>query len=295
MTKLSNQTNRIIIVTVVKDDLVGLRKTYQSILKQTTHPDWLLVLPAQAIDFKKQVENLIAAYKNFHIIFDDATGIYPAMNIASQNINPQDWVWFLNSGDELYDVLTIESVKVHLEQKIPVMYGGFELQNELGRTLDVLPPPASFKAEKQLFARQFISHQAILIKNYCIQSCGGFNTKYKIAADWDLISRVMAIYPSMRLDLILCKFKMGGMSSTFRQRGNRELFLIRNKILGRRWLVQSLSFYIFRMVRNQIVLVLENYYPEELDDVRVFRARIRQRRLKHSKNECRVSKIRTRP
>ena len=86
---------RVVVITVVKDDLVGLIRTEKSIQTQSAQVSWVLVTPTDSSVTHSHVQELIAKGIVEEVIQDFGDGVYNAMNIAFQRINPNDWIWFL--------------------------------------------------------------------------------------------------------------------------------------------------------------------------------------------------------
>lgn len=263
----------VIVVTVVKNDFENLRVTADSILAQSTKVDWLLVTPfdgSRTFAYCQELRDSLIASEVYQ---DHGGGIYPAMNLALSIVSKDDWVWFLNAGDvfaDRYSYWTISNLVAKSQSQW--VYGSHTLANVNGRVLGDRLAPKEVLLKKQLFAKEHISHQATIFKNDLLLKLGGFNTKYEIAADWDLIARASKLCTGERVAQSLCIFRLGGLSSVNRQKGNRELFMIRLEHLQKRFLVKSVIWFCYRTFRNQLVLVAEKLTPDFTDNVRRFKS-----------------------
>jgi putative colanic acid biosynthesis glycosyltransferase len=268
----------LVIVTVVKNDLNGLIKTQQSILNQSVPVVWNVVTP---FDHSETHQKSLELYGKGHlanIIEDEGNGVYSAMNQAIRASFPQDWLWFLNAGDEFaannsYQI-AFENVSVSY---LRWAYGGHFLGSESGQRLGELAAPTEFKVSNQLFSKSFISHQATIFQASFLKELGGFNPVYRIASDWDLMSRASKVEPAMRIKESLSVFYMGGLSTRSRQQSNLELLELRMRHLPKRYLPKSYMWFFYRSFRNKFVQSIERKAPETINF-------IRRIRLKHRHN-----------
>jgi hypothetical protein len=271
----------IVLVTVVKSDLKGLKTTADSVSAQSRKVDWLIVTPfndSSTHEFARKLEISGLATK---VIRDDERGIYQAMNIALSAISESQWVWYLNAGDEFADADTYDVVSKHVAlSKSKWVYGSHIIANGDGMILGSRPAPEKIKAERQLFAKDYISHQATVFKKEILSQVGGFDEQYQVAADWDFIIKASQINVGEKLDVIMCVFKMGGYSTLNRQIGNRELLYLRQRYLPKRYTAKNVYWFLYRSIRNELVLKLERSFPSQIDILRIRRMSFRNRNLK---------------
>lgn len=271
----------IVVVTVVKNDLSGLKMTAESVSIQTSKVDWIIVTPfdeSSTYHFARSLEFSGLARK---VIHDEELGIYQAMNFALCSISEREWVWYLNAGDEFAGPDTYNSVSKKVEcTKNKWLYGSHLIANSSGRIIGIRPAPKNFTAEGQLFAKDYVSHQATVFKKEILTQVGGFDERYQVAADWDLIVKVSKISEGERIDLVMSIFKMGGYSTFNRQIGNRELFYLRRKHLRQNYTLRNTRWFIYRHVRNELILKMEQVFPSLLDTVRIIRMSFRNWNLK---------------
>lgn len=267
----------LILVTVVKNDFDNLGVTAASIQAQSTEVDWLIVTPFDGSRTFAYCQELKKRHFVKDVIKDNGGGIYPAMNLALSIVSKDDWVWFLNAGDVFPDRNTYSSICTLIaKNRSKWIYGSHTLATVDGKILGDWVAPKKFQIEKQLFAEEHISHQATVFKNELLLDLGGFNTKYEVAADWDLIARASKIDAGERVAQSLCIFRLGGFSSVNRQKGNRELFMIRLEHLQKRYLVKSVIWFCYRGIRNQLVLMAENSFPNLTDSLRRSKSHLRK-------------------
>jgi hypothetical protein len=260
------------IITVVKDDLLGLKRTERSISGQSKRVSWIVVTPDDGSVTFDYVKGLSRQGIVEEIILDTHVGIYPAMNQAIASSTGQDWLWFLNAGDELANVNSYELVQKYGQSSNNAwMYGGYILSSPSGNIIGRVKPPQKFKPSNQLFAKNIISHQSTIFLAKFLQDLGGFKSNLKIAADWDLMVRASELGPGLRIPESLSIFYMGGASTVNRQIGNYELFQIRKIHLGSKYAIKNYWWFGYRMLRNYCIRSIEKKFPRFLDYVRKVR------------------------
>lgn len=262
----------LLIVTVVKNDLLGLKRTEASIRRQSQDVKWTIVSPPDHSDtfhyaLGLKEEGLVAK-----VLPDSGNGIYSAMNLAISESEEEDWLWFLNAGDELARNDSLALVENHiLEARAKWIYGGHKLGSDSGLVLGEVKSPIAFRVENQLFAKKYISHQATIFKNQFLQELGGFRENLRIAADWDLMVRASKIDKGHRIEETISIFYMGGESTLQRRVGNRELLLLRREHLAARFSIMSYLWFVYREFRNYLVQCLETRSPEQANRIRILR------------------------
>lgn len=112
-------------------------------------------------------------------------GIYPAINLGCEAAKGT-WQWHLNAGDALRDAQALRNaLTCHPETDLvftPVFQG---LKAE-----DWLVTPIDLNFRHNLLGINKVQHQGCLIKTKSFRQLGGFDTTYRIAADYDFFVRV---------------------------------------------------------------------------------------------------------
>jgi len=269
------------VITVVKDDLPGLERTKQSILDQSKKVSWTLVTPNEGSATFQYIQELRNSGITGEIILDMHRGIYAAMNQAIALSSGEDWLWFLNAGDEFANVSTYELVDKYAQSSSNLwMYGGHFLGSHAGKILGEVKTPQKFKPSNQLFAKKYISHQSTIFRAKFLQDLGGFNGNLKIAADWDLMVRASEFDSGQRIPESLSIFYMGGLSTASRQTGNIELFWIRKIHLGPKFAIKNYWWFGYRLLRNYLVQSIEENLPNFVNSARKIRMQIKNIRNK---------------
>ena len=219
------------VVTVVKNDLAGLKKSRAS-LESQTYKNWIhIILDGGSTDGTlKYLKSLPP--ENTIFVSESDNGIYDAMNKAWKFAHPESYVYFLNARDTFADRLSLSKANRALKVAGNPLWGCCT-HEEMGEDGDgwvckLVGPPS---VPNQLYAFGYRSHQAVLMKASLIAKLGGFDEKYRIAADWDLIARALLNTRPATWFYPLGRFELGGMSSSRLLDAHMELREIRKRLL----------------------------------------------------------------
>jgi glycosyltransferase involved in cell wall biosynthesis len=258
-----------LVVTLVKDDLLEFWKTRNSVLKQTYTPRHLVIDSSKSSEIRDSQNQS----DFFTIITCPPKGIYGAMNQALdyivREISGKYYVLFLNSGDVFESDDVLEKLSLKIEPEDSWIYTGYRVHDPATDTSRVIRP-VSNTSSSQLYARNPINHQSLFVLNTALHNVGQFNESYRVAADWDYITRLRKITEGRFVDIISTKFVLGGFSSINRKIGNRELLHLRSKHLSnsRYPSVKSLCFFLYREVRLKIFVIFFEKRPRLLGWIR---------------------------
>jgi glycosyltransferase involved in cell wall biosynthesis len=226
--------NSFSIITVVRNDLVGLQKSRNS-LNMQTNKNWTHIIIDSAstdgtLDFLKTLPK-----ENTIYISELDTGIYNAMNKGWKLAKPESLVFYLNARDIFATPSSLEEANLSFEKNQSSNWGCTtheEIeQNGEGWICKLVAPPS---INNQLYAYGYRSHQAVVMKASFIENLGGFNETYKLAADWDLIVRAINKESPTVWWNSLAKFELGGISSVQLLGAHLELQLLRKKYLPKK-------------------------------------------------------------
>lgn len=219
------------IITVVYNSDKYLEKTILSIAKQNSTIVEYIIIDGGS---KDDTINIIQKHKQ-HIqksISEPDNGLYDAMNKGLEMASGE-YVWFINSGDKIYDTSTVESIaKIAQSQNFPdVIYGETiiidENEQEIGPRRLKVPKNLSWKS---LIDGLVICHQSFIVKRNIAPK---YNLKYKIAADYDWILKCLKnsknVYNSK---LILSRYLDNGFSKNNIPKALSERFVIMIKNYG---------------------------------------------------------------
>lgn len=199
-----------------------------SVLNQTYKNIEYIVIDGASTD---GTLNIIKNYKNrlAKLISEKDKGIYDAMN-KGLALATGDYVLFMNSGDEIYELDTVEKVFA-TAPNADIYYGETEMYDEnwnsLGRRRHEAPETFNWRSFKYGMS---ISHQAIYIKRSLAEP---YDLKYKYSADIDWIIKIAKKASNIvNAHLYVAKYLVGGMSKQKHRESLKERFKIFSHYYG---------------------------------------------------------------
>lgn len=192
------------IITINFNNYEGLRKTFDSVVKQSFKEFEYIIIDGGSSDGSKEfIED--KAEKLTYWISEPDTGIYNAMNKGIKHANG-DYLIFLNSGDFFHSKATLEKVFKE-EFQSDVIYG-----NMLNLDNNIL---LKFSKELTLktLLKSTLGHQSMLFKK-SVFSKYSYNEDYRIISDWILnLELFLDGYKFEYRDITISVFEGGGASS----------------------------------------------------------------------------------
>jgi len=224
--------HRLSIITVVKDDLPGFRRTLASLAasssKALDDSEWIVVdSSAQSEAIPRAVQE---APVSRQLIWTPPEGVFEAMN-AGLAMASGDYVYFLNAGDVLHSAASLSAIHAGLNETSPTwLYGQVAFVDQLG-VLTVPPRFNYFKEERALFARgRFPPHQGTVVSRRVLVELGGFDVRYRIAADYALVLRLSQMSAPTEMTEVIAVFAVGGLSQMQWRDSVREFHAARQDI-----------------------------------------------------------------
>lgn len=223
--------SRLVIVTVVKDDVDGLERTCKSIASQTGNPTHVIMnggtSPAIIDATKRWSEQLGST-----VVQQQDTGPYDAMNHALLELDPVDRVWFLNAGDvfatpDAYDYVDDRSSAADFIWG----FGPVRVLETNGQLRHV-PRQEPFTQRNHAYGRTPICHQAAVCRVQDLRGVGGFDKRYPIVADYRAFLMLAKISAPVQWELPTIEYRAGGLSDRFLLRGHWQQHRARREILG---------------------------------------------------------------
>lgn len=222
-----------------------LRRALDSVLNQSFQ-DWecIIVDGASKDNTIEIVREYVKKDSRFRYISERDTGIYDAYN-KGWKMAKGEWILYLGSDDEL----TIEGIETLIVNSdgADIVYG-----NTLFRKAGVSKLRLQISSKPKMGG--FCCHQSLIMKRDLISRLGGFDMRYKILADKDLICRAMKEKCKIRqTNATISIFCVGGASSPNTRRF-KESFAINKKY---RPLTISLFELAKCVLKNAILQVIE--------------------------------------
>lgn len=214
------------IVSAVRDDLEGLQRTFASL--RTQDLEGVEVLVVDSSSDRASVGEVCGDIATVEWV--EPQGVYAAMNTGLQHASGT-YVQFLNAGDCLHDDSVFQRVRASVPSEAQWMFGPVEIVGENGKRS--VTPAWDYSVEKKhMFARGFFpQHQGTIARRELLQKLGGFNTSFRIAADYALFLRMSQVSDPLELDFVVADFYEGGLSSERWQASFREFHRARIETL----------------------------------------------------------------
>lgn len=249
------------IITVSYNSENTIEKTIKSVLNQTyTNIEYIII---DNLSTDKTIE-IIKSYKmdfekkgfKYKWISEKDNGIYYAMNKGIHMANGRI-IGIINS-DDWYNEDTVKyAVKTFLQYNSDIVYGNIKTIISFKNTLYYKIEKSS-KDLSQLKKQMSIKHPSVFVRASIYSKIGNFNTKFKIAADWEFLNR--CYNKKIKFAYInkeLANFLYGGMSCKYSYNQLFEAFIIRFKNKKRIYalvkLVQEYSKHLIKIVLKYIL------------------------------------------
>ena len=197
------------IITINYNNSLGLKKTIESVINQTSHDFEYIVIDGGSNDGTQEI---IQEYndKISYWISEKDTGIYQAMNKGWRQATGE-YCLFLNSGDYLYDENVIQSsYNLIANNRADIIYGDLFAFDETQNWISKFTEPISL----YYFSNNFIPHPSTFTKRSLLIKLNGFYEHYSILSDWIFfVEAFLSKATFFRIDLTISSFYMKGLSS----------------------------------------------------------------------------------
>ena len=208
-TRMSDLTS-ISIVTIVRNDIEGFARTYNSLSNQDYSLDeWIIVDGSDS----EEIQTFLQSNSNLEYKYDyrPADGIYDAMNQGLKLCN-EKFVWYVNAGDCLSKPNTLRIVKSLIARNATTELFGFTVVYKTDYGL------AYSKSEPKVFGDNdytvaAIHHQGAIFSRALAKSVGGFDDSLALAADGKLLDALASNGNYKIYDLAIVDFRIGGAST----------------------------------------------------------------------------------
>ncbi|MCK5067307.1 MAG: glycosyltransferase [Bacteroidales bacterium] len=223
-----NKAPKISVITVVFNGENHIEKTIRSVVGQTYKEIEYIIIDGSSNDGTLEV---IGGFQGIDVLISEPDkGLYDAMNKGLKAASG-DYVWFLNSGDQVYSKDTVERMVEGMEEAPDIIYGGTliidEAQNEIGDRRLKPPDQLTWKSFRQ---GMVVCHQSIIVKR---ELAPDYNLEYHLSADIDWVIRASKkaglIHNS---NLVLSRFLEGGLTEHNIKAGLKERFRIMTRFYG---------------------------------------------------------------
>lgn len=222
-----------------------LSTALDSVLKQSFN-DWecVIVDGVSTDETIKIIESYINQDGRFRYISEPDKGIYDAFN-KGWKLAKGEWIYYLGSDDELLpNGLKDLLCESDISPNVAIISGGIIRITKDG--LKRIKISKGFKG----------SHQSMITRRRVIEQLNGFDERFKIIADFDLISRIKNNgYKVQNKPVLVARFKAGGASESL---GNMKIvFTEKLKILKKD---KTCKYPLFYTIRDLTKTILGSLY-----------------------------------
>ena len=233
------------VVTITRNNLAGLRATADSILMQSCKDfEWIIIDGNSNDGTKDFLVSLPADW-----ISEPDGGIYDAMNKGLDRAKGR-YVIFMNAGDCFSDADIVATLERAGRYDPDFIYG------------DALETGGFYKKARTASRIGFgmpTHHQAMLYRHAAIGDLR-YDTKYKIAADYDFTARFLNIAPKTHyIPCAICIFDTGGISQTNQKLGRAEQLSARRQ-LSINFMMIDWGIYLFQTLTAWIKQTMPTLY-----------------------------------
>ena len=209
---------RFSVITIVRNDVVGVIRTLKSVFEQTYENFELIVQDGASTDGTSEI------LLGFEDRIDDLTieqddGIYDAMNRALKKATGEYCI-FMNAADFFFDNKVLERVAKLIDPKTDDIWAGQAIGDERGTVHKYRPP-------EQFWAGSTFDHQASFIRTSLMKELA-YDTRYKISGDLHFFTRARKRGAQIKYDqtIIARKPFAVGASSGFTDRVRDRLVML---------------------------------------------------------------------
>lgn len=201
---------KVSVITVCLNSRYLIEKTIKSVISQSYPNVEYIIIDGGSTDGTLDVINRHMSHIDV-VISEKDDGLYYAMNKGIKYATG-DLIYFLNSGDYLYDTNVIDKVcsQFCLFPDCDILYSDAILFDEKSSKRLSLYRPTAF----HVLTRCGICHQSLFAKRTLFDSFEPFNTKYHVYADyeWLLRSIFLGKFRLHYFNTPIVYYRMGGIS-----------------------------------------------------------------------------------
>jgi len=223
------QNMKISVVTVCRNSAATIGATLQSVAQQAYPQVEHVVVDGLSVDDTMAIVN--ARKRAGSVVVSEAdNGIYDAMNKGIA-LARGDVIGFLNSDDVYADTGVLRAVaEVFSDPSVDICYADliYVDRNDIDKSVRWWQS-GPFTPGK--FGRGWVPpHPTFFARRQVYEKCGGFDTQFRLAADFELMARVMERYHvrSRYIPRVLVKMRLGGVTN----RNFRNIFRQNLEIRG---------------------------------------------------------------
>lgn len=240
----------ITVVTIVLNDLEGLKRTEASVRSQDFQSfEWVIIDGGSSDGAAAYAQSITD--KLTRALSEPDGGIYDAMN-KGLKLARGEFVVFMNSGDRFAGEDVLALVAEHVHPAVNLIYGTSIV--EALTTYEKKPI-----GHRAVAYGMFACHQAMYFRTKIAQSVC-YRTTFRISGDYDFVARFLNACGSGAhfLDAPLAIFEVGGRSYTQVAIGRAENRFVQKEVLrlsGWKLFLLQLAYRVTSIVRDQLPML----------------------------------------
>jgi glycosyltransferase involved in cell wall biosynthesis len=205
--------SKLSIITINKDNAVGLEKTIESVVSQNFKGYRYIVIDGDSKDGSIEIIRKYQDRINFWVSEPDK-GIYNAMNKGIANAKGE-YCLFINSGDYLVNENALLSL-FNYEFTEDVVYANQQRIGSKGEYVIKYPEKLTFFH----FYAEYLGHNSTLIKRKLFSDIGFYNETNQIVSDWEFLMLAVCKYNCSwrHVPVIFSAQQDGGISNSISHR-----------------------------------------------------------------------------
>lgn len=204
---------KISIVTVCFNAAATIADTLESVARQTHLDLEHIVIDGSSTDGTQEVVRHHGR-SNVVLVSEPDEGIYDAMN-KGLKLASGDWVGFLNADDVFATPDVVADLAATIEStSADAVYGDLEFVDRIESQRVVRRWQSGPFVPAQLRWGWMPPHPTFYVQRMLVQRLGGFDTRFRVAADYDFMLRYLNT-PRMKvsyLPRVMVRMKTGGVS-----------------------------------------------------------------------------------
>jgi glycosyltransferase involved in cell wall biosynthesis len=201
----------ITVVTIARNDLSGIQRTFASLAQQTNQDVQHVIIDGESSDGTAEWAEANSVFSDTTVLSEPDRGIYDAMN-KGLRLTHGKVVCFLNSGDYFCDGAVLTFVAESYDSE------GWTWALGLGQMVDQSSNPVRRRQRRkyswirQTFWHYEVCHQAVFMQSEFVRALGGFDERFSIAADYHLMTKAGHLVRPVMWPRMLAYTLEGGLS-----------------------------------------------------------------------------------